>query len=294
MKKAFTLIELLVVIAIIAVLASILFPVFAQAKLAAKGAASISNAAQIGMAHSLYTNDSDDVAVLNGNTDADAPFSLKSLTGSGASTPYKSWGYLMQPYMKNFSVFQDPLTQGEPTAKETLGDRILGYKTQYGYAFTVHSPALFYPSSRQYTYSGRSQQAIAQPAETVLFVEKKSRNGNPDWYWEGSTVWGANVVNPPGCHSDYTSTATTPLSLCMPYNNWGSDAKSYPTQSFEEGGLTGGVSWRRVGRTIVSWTDGHTKAVTPGQLAAGTNWTPSTPSSKVVVTDKDRFVWDAE
>ncbi len=294
MKKAFTLIELLVVIAIIAILAAILFPVFAQAKLAAKNAASISNAKQIGLAHTLYTADSDDVAVLNGNTDSDAPFSLKSLTGSGPSTPYKSWGYLMQPYMKNYDIFQDPLIQPESTTKDTIGNRILGYKTQYGYAFTIHSPALYFPSSMQYTYSGRSLQSIARPAETVLFVEKKSRNNNPDWYWENSTVWGANVVNPPGCKNDYTSTLTTPLSLCLPLNLWGSDAKSYPTQSFEEGGMSGGVAWRRNGRSIVSWTDGHTKSVTAGQLAAGTNWTPNTPSSQVTITDKDRFVWDAE
>ena len=125
-------------------------------------------------------------------------------------------------------------------------------------------------------------------------MEKKSRNGNPDWYWQNSTVWGANVVNPPACQNDYTSTTTTPLSLCAPYNYWGSDSKSYPTQSFEEGGMTGGVSWRRVGRAIVSWTDGHTKTITPGQLAAGTNWTATTPSAKVKVVDKDKFVWDAE
>ena len=47
MKRAFTLIELLVVIAIIAILAAILFPVFAQAKLAAKKTTSISNMKQI-------------------------------------------------------------------------------------------------------------------------------------------------------------------------------------------------------------------------------------------------------
>ncbi len=65
-NKAFTLIELLVVIAIIAILAAILFPVFAQAKLSAKKAASLSNLKQIGLAEIMYTNDFDDLLPAGG------------------------------------------------------------------------------------------------------------------------------------------------------------------------------------------------------------------------------------
>jgi prepilin-type N-terminal cleavage/methylation domain-containing protein len=60
-RAAFTLIELLVVIAIIAILAAILFPVFAQAKAAAKNAVTISNLKQIGTSGYLYSNDYDDM-----------------------------------------------------------------------------------------------------------------------------------------------------------------------------------------------------------------------------------------
>jgi len=60
MKKAFTLIELLVVIAIIAILAAILFPVFAQAKASAKNSTSLSNIKQIGLAQHMYFADNDD------------------------------------------------------------------------------------------------------------------------------------------------------------------------------------------------------------------------------------------
>jgi prepilin-type N-terminal cleavage/methylation domain-containing protein len=60
-KGAFTLIELLVVIAIIAILAAILFPVFAQAKAAAKKTSDLSNIKQTGLATLMYTNDYDDL-----------------------------------------------------------------------------------------------------------------------------------------------------------------------------------------------------------------------------------------
>ncbi len=60
-RRAFTLIELLVVIAIIAILAAILFPVFARAKEAAKQTACLSNLKNIGLAFTLYGSDSDDM-----------------------------------------------------------------------------------------------------------------------------------------------------------------------------------------------------------------------------------------
>src|SRR5690348_2431068 len=71
-RKAFTLIELLVVIAIIAILAAILFPVFAQAKAAAKKSAAISNSKQMNLGFTMYATDYDDhfpILLYNGTFD---------------------------------------------------------------------------------------------------------------------------------------------------------------------------------------------------------------------------------
>jgi prepilin-type N-terminal cleavage/methylation domain-containing protein/prepilin-type processing-associated H-X9-DG protein len=112
MRRAFTLIELLVVITIIAVLAAILFPVFAQAKRAAKSAVCISNTKQMALAYVLYTQDYDDVTVPmyyydgdNSDTsDYQGWFSRFSATDY-TDDPKKG---LLYPYMRTTSVADCP------------------------------------------------------------------------------------------------------------------------------------------------------------------------------------------
>ena len=93
-KQAFTLIELLVVIAIIAILAAILFPVFAQAKLAAKKASDLSNLKQIGTSVYLYTNDYDDFIP---NYNWNEQYQL---------------AYRLMPYVKNVQIWRNPASGG--------------------------------------------------------------------------------------------------------------------------------------------------------------------------------------
>ena len=97
MRKAFTLIELLVVIAIIAILAAILFPVFAQAKLAAKKTADLSNTKQIGTGLQLYLADNDDVFM---------PSNHRENNSAGNEV---HWSWMLLPYLKSEQLFVSPV-----------------------------------------------------------------------------------------------------------------------------------------------------------------------------------------
>ena len=110
MKKAFTLIELLVVIAIIAILAAILFPVFAQAKVAAKLTVNLANHKNLGLAVLMYTNDADDAFPLEQTVD------LTDAVWSGESP----WQVTTQPYIKNWGIFQHPLGPSIPSGNAGL------------------------------------------------------------------------------------------------------------------------------------------------------------------------------
>jgi len=98
-RKGFTLIELLVVIAIIAILAAILFPVFAQAKVAAKATADLSNMKQIGTSLQMYLADHDDTY----------PSAYFYNNDNNSSNGYTQWSGSIEPYVKNLEIFRSPL-----------------------------------------------------------------------------------------------------------------------------------------------------------------------------------------
>jgi prepilin-type N-terminal cleavage/methylation domain-containing protein/prepilin-type processing-associated H-X9-DG protein len=113
-KLGFTLIELLVVIAIIAILAAILFPVFAQAREAAKGTACLSNMKQIGIGISLYETDFDDQIFFRtvsansvGRTRVSNP-TYMSKTVNPALYHTELWYNLLFPYIRSTKIWSCP------------------------------------------------------------------------------------------------------------------------------------------------------------------------------------------
>jgi prepilin-type N-terminal cleavage/methylation domain-containing protein/prepilin-type processing-associated H-X9-DG protein len=99
-KRAFTLIELLVVIAIIAILAAILFPVFAQAKVAAKKSSELSNLKQIALGNLMYATDYDDLFTLHAHWNT---------AGYDIVNGYSPWVLRVTPYIKNVEIFRSPV-----------------------------------------------------------------------------------------------------------------------------------------------------------------------------------------
>jgi prepilin-type N-terminal cleavage/methylation domain-containing protein/prepilin-type processing-associated H-X9-DG protein len=92
-ERGFTLIELLVVIAIIAVLAAMLFPVFARARAKAEQTACLSNLKELALATTMYCDDYDDFYPISWNTTANLGF---------------NWSAAIYPYVKNLQVYNCP------------------------------------------------------------------------------------------------------------------------------------------------------------------------------------------
>jgi len=120
MKRAFTLIELLVVIAIIAILAAILFPVFAQAKAAAKATVCLSNMKQMGLSVTMYVTDNDDRMFYRSGW-ANSRSGNTKLIGPGDSSNHYRWWNLLMPYIKNNQIFDCPADNMPTSSNDTNG-----------------------------------------------------------------------------------------------------------------------------------------------------------------------------
>ncbi len=157
-RKGFTLIELLVVIAIIAILAAILFPVFAKAREKARQTACASNLKQIATATLMYVQDYDESF---------------PLFGAGNRFPTTiSWAMAVSPYVKNRQVFRCP------------SDGRSGITCSYGNNYNL----------APYNLSARMLGSVLRPSSIILWYESNFWNSDywlieqHDWANDFSTV----------------------------------------------------------------------------------------------------------
>jgi len=183
--KGFTLIELLVVIAIIAILAAILFPVFAQAKMAAKKTVDLSNVKQISLGVNMYNTDNDDTE----------PFCW------GWWSEWKPWHQQVDPYIKNKDLWKAPVdnwgrgTEGsDPGCLPGQQTRGVTYSMAFTWpAFGSASGDWWGPNSEGCQMSatcdsgGSSATAVPQPASTIVIAPR------PNWYHQWCEGWATEV-----------------------------------------------------------------------------------------------------
>jgi prepilin-type N-terminal cleavage/methylation domain-containing protein len=199
--RGFTLIELLVVIAIIAILAAILFPVFAQARDKARSAACLSNLKQVGLALSMYTQDYDEILPFAYNFWGPGVYSVGGITYNTTNGLAPPMIYLA-PYVKNFGVFfcpsggKTPPSSGQltySTALQTIGwnwyvTYVMG--TYYG-GFAAADPSRVGPR-----YFGVSLGAIESPADLVMMGDTNPDRLQGAYIYPHTNAWSLTQVPP--------------------------------------------------------------------------------------------------
>jgi len=296
MKKAFTLIELLVVIAIIAILAAILFPVFAQAKVAAKKTTAISNQKQVNLGFALYSGDYDDVFPRQDGCEQGSALNpaLKNNPGPGdgcTSSPFYnrtnhySFQKWIMPYVKNVDLFKHPgrgvndaktpscpngqwSSCGQLTGSFAVNLSITGALNTFGKAADSTAAGQFRNSFLGGTYT-----SVPKPGETMLLLEV----GNPAIAFAPTAYDNAEAANKTQTHYPAAFREI-----------WAHDLKSEPGGSCTglDQVMTGAQDDpQRVfaGGLVIGYADGHVKFMkTDAFLGA-------TPSYKEYGTPKFDF-----
>jgi prepilin-type N-terminal cleavage/methylation domain-containing protein/prepilin-type processing-associated H-X9-DG protein len=261
-RHAFTLIELLVVIAIIAILAAILFPVFAQAREKARGITCVSNMKQMGMAIAMYVQDNDE------------KFGMSEWYDGNQNPAYVSWREAVNPYVKGQQQIQYgyPTSMGGVWSCPSFPDP--SQYAQYG----VHWDLWPAPGENAPGGAGQcptfSEAVLQTPAQLVMVVEKGREDSSApgsqgDWAhpffipWESNNItgdkyWTEGVGNPPGSkdtHDDIDHSLNHDCDFTTSSGGTFNGCDTFPR-------------YRHTNTTNVLYADSHVKAAIRGSL----NW----------------------
>jgi len=171
-KRGFTLIELLVVIAIIAILAAILFPVFARARENARRASCSSNLKQIGLGIMQYTQDYDE----------------KICPRFVATTPTQSWRVIIQPYVKSRQLFACPSNTGNAMTTTDDGGTLMprSYSINGNSIGNAPDTAYIGGTSPSGTGTGASLAAVGSVSQVILVGETDPGWAYPEMFMAGT------------------------------------------------------------------------------------------------------------
>jgi prepilin-type N-terminal cleavage/methylation domain-containing protein/prepilin-type processing-associated H-X9-DG protein len=219
-NRAFTLIELLVVIAIIAILAAILFPVFAQAKAAAKATSCLANTKQLALALTLYANDEDDHLPAATEHGADM--------GGGEETAAESWLDTVQPYIKARLLYRCP-EDNSPLWKDPEEPRLTSYGLNAYVSFN-HGP-----------YFGPALSSFTSTSATILASELDDTISEDHFM---PMYWGIPAkLDDADAHEEQWEDATAlPKSLAIKRHN---GRANYPFADCHAKSLTFNQTWQQ-------------------------------------------------
>lgn len=285
-NRAFTLIELLVALAIVAVIAGVLFPVFASARNAARRASCLSNFRNVTFATAMYLDDYNDRYM-----------PVNHLPGVGAdSRNDRTWVQLVLPYVQSFSVFHCPSDSTQRPHEDSVFDEDLvpGDTTTQYYRASLRSNAgynyqYFAPIVRTATaWEARPivGSSITEPGRTLVFVDSvwSLKGGVPS----GGGSW---LVVPPcrytvddgGVRRDsFTETVVGRVQVYTTSEGWGTPN--------DDSSLQYGGAWPwHSGRMNVGRADGGATSQTLTDLTRGCDVRPEWAGH---ISDRNAYIWD--
>src|SRR5262245_5331462 len=166
-RRGFTLIELLVVIAIIAILAAILFPVFAQAREKARAATCVSNLKQLGLGMLMYAQDYDETIP---QWKWDQSYASGNVSKNNATS---IWWNAIYPYVKNVGVYACPSQRYNYTLAQ---DGHWGWFGKDAASVLGLNPVfanakIGYGSNEPLTYNQPALASLSKPADTLILAD---------------------------------------------------------------------------------------------------------------------------